>query len=146
MHERTMISHRLILDGISSALNKDDPSKVFKININRDMIKSCRLSNSRYKNYLAEVKLTISKEQKKDKKALMRIELQKEQEIKERVEKKIERMICEVDGLVARAENENKMKLVIESNGIRKRAIDLREEVDNSRNKIRKLESALAEL
>ena len=89
--------------------------------------------------------MTISKEQKKDKKALMRIELQKEQEIKERVEKKIERMICEADGLVARAENENKMKLVIESNGIRKRAIDLRE-VDNSRNKIRKLESALAEL
>ena len=60
--------------------------------------------------------------------------------VKVKLEKSMKRLRVEADTLAEKAVKENKMSLVVESNALRNRALELEKDVEASAAKIRKIE------
>ena len=67
MHERTIISHRIVLDSVNNILDGRG-KEVHKIDIDKEMMKYCRGAGMRYEEHLAERKSTQKNEEKESKK------------------------------------------------------------------------------
>ena len=73
-------------------------------------------------------------------KSTVKNEISREKDVKEKFKKTIERMCREADELADRAEKEKKMNLISESNSVRKRALELGDNMEGSICKMQKLE------
>ena len=137
MKQRTVIAKRTILDALEYELGES--GDVSQVKITDSMIAHCKKSNASYKAFLG---LTTNEPPKEIQENMnKKRELLKEKELEEKLGKTRTILLKEADELALRAVNENRMKLVSESNGIRKRALEIEKELEGCTAKIRKLEN-----
>lgn len=140
--EKTIVAKRMVLDGLASKL--DDAGDVSKFPITDPMINYFRKSYNAYKSFLKTQNNSESLNSTEQVKLEYKRDLVKERDLKTKLEKNMECLTKEANELSERAVKEKKMSLVVESNNMRERALDLQKNVETSKAKIRKLEGLLA--
>jgi hypothetical protein len=146
MLERTVAAQRLVCDGISNVLMEEDEGNVAKVKINEEMLKYCRGARMKYSNYLADKKTINMRSAVGIKKSNIKGDIGKEKSAKIKLENAIERLEKEANELAQKAEREKKMSLFIESNTIRKRSLEYKQELEGTVSKLRKLEDQLSKV
>merc|ERR1711874_466104 len=108
---------------------------ISKVNVNKEMIKYCSKAHGNYKAYLLKNrdKKNSTIEAKKEK---IREQLQSEKKNKINCAKAYERHMKNADDLALKAQMEEKLSLLKESNESRKRSCDMKECIDVSVAKI----------
>lgn len=144
MLEKTITSQRIICDSLSNTLednqNKVDFSKVI---VNKEMLQYCNRARMNYEIYLTEQrKMKIENKATTERKMIL-LEITEEKKNQVKWEKAHERLSKEADELALQAEKEKKMSLLVDSNSSRKRASEFTEYLQNSRNKVQKLEDKI---
>ena len=103
-------------------------------------MKYCRNARNRYRNFLDDNKKVSEKSVKEKMKSTVKNLISWEKDVQEQLKKTIERMRHEADELANRAEKEKKMSLLSESNSVRKRALEIRDNLEGSICRMQKLE------
>ena len=136
LKERTIAAKRTILDALDYQIGES--GDVSKVDINESMISHFLKSSSRYKAFLgiSSDETSIENPESFNK----RKELLKEKELEMKLSKSRKILLKEADDLALRAVRENKMGLVSESNGMRKRALEIEKELECCTAKIQKLD------
>ena len=147
IQEKTIVALRIICDGVNNELLKDNGcNDISKVNVNKEMIKYCSKAHGNYKAYLLknrEDKKNSTIEAKKEK---IREQLQSEKKNKINCAKAYERHMKNTDDLALKAQMEEKLSLLKESNESRKRSRDMKECIEVSAAKIIKLKEELKKL
>ena len=143
MSERTMIAQRMICDGLRLELPKEATGDVSKIILNKEMLTSCHRARSRYEAYLTEIKDSLKTSGLEAEKLKLKEELQAERKSVVNLEKSYVRHSKITDELALKAEKEKKFSLIVESNASRKRALEIKDSIENAKSKIMKLEDQL---
>jgi DNA polymerase III delta prime subunit len=110
------------------------------------MLKYCRDARMKYSNYLADKKTIDMRSAVEIKKSNIKGDIGKEKSAKIKLENAIERLEKEANELAQKAEREKKMSLFIESNTIRKRSLEYKQELEGTVSKLRKLEDQLSKV
>ena len=103
-------------------------------------MKYCRNARNRYRNFLDDNKKVSEKSVEEKMKSTVKNEISREKDVQEQLKKTIERMRHEADELANRAEKDKKMSLLSESNSVRKRALEIRDNLEGSICRMQKLE------
>ena len=152
MEERTIVARRTVHDAVQSLLHHksvDDSKGVAHMEkfIDKEMFKYCRSARNRYRIFLEEKKSSVKNKKGCDSKevgdrnvALLEAEHNK----LDTLEKDINKIENEANDLALKAERQNKLSFVVESNLKRKRVTELKSEATLVRSKILKLENTVA--
>lgn len=145
MLERTIVAHRMICDGIDYLLLNEVPSRkdISKINVTKEMIKSCAGAKSKYNIYLAEQRSSKEKKNADCERTKIKADICKEKKSVAQWEKVRERLSKEADDLATTAEKEKKMSMLSESNATRKRCSEYLGYIEKGKDKIAQLEKKL---
>ena len=145
MKEDTIIAERIIYDGVMNELKREGCDDISKINVDKEMLKYCSRANSSYKAYQLKNKEDNKKSAVETKKVKIREELESEKNKKKYV-KLYERHLKNADDLALKAQVEEKLALLKESNESRKRSLEVKESLEASEAKIIKLKEELKKL
>lgn len=146
MHEKTIVAQRRIYDGVENILGEENKGNLSKINIDKDMLNCCRSSRMKYEIFLKEERrLKIESTVQKEKKDIAS-KIDDEKELQLKWNRITERLYKEADLLAVRAEKENKMSLLVDSNETRKRICEYDDRIKQSKAKIQKLQDNFKKL
>ena len=140
MHQRTVVAQRIVCDGVASLLGKDS---LDTFHIDKDLLASVRISSKKYNEYLKEQKAFSKENDVAKSKSELKKKISSEKKLIENLLKSSMRLEKEANSLSEKADKEAKMRLLIESNMSRKRSLELKENMDESKSKIKKLEREL---
>ena len=146
MNEDTIIAERIICDGVMNELKREGCDDISKINVDKEMLKYCSRASSSYKAYLLKNKEDNKKSAVETKKVKIREELESEKNNKKKYVKLYERHLKNADDLALKAQVEEKLALLKESNESRKRSLEVKESLEASEAKIIKLKEELKKL
>ena len=142
MLERTLVAKRIILDRVKSAL-AGNVKMVYKLDVNKEMMRQCRASRMRYEQHLTQLRNENKMTEKETKKRKLKEEIACEASKKIKMESVVKKLIADADKLAKKAEDESNLKLLAESNESRKKSRDLQESIRSGNEKMKKLEEEL---
>ena len=135
MHEKSIWAQRLVSDFVKSS-NKE----VHEIEVQNELILSCKAARSKYKNDLEVAASSSTNNEKSRKRELIHDEIEGMKRRKVEIEVRVESLTKDVNTYYDRMENESDMFLLIKASAIRKSICSKQELIKNLDLAIKKLE------
>lgn len=143
MLERTVVSRRMIWDGMRNSLSAEDFGDVSKLIITDEMLRYCRdarnLYRSHLKNKAAASIVSVQESKKRDLRKSIKIENEKIEKLNERISK----MVQEADFVACKVEKQRKICLISEWNALRKNIEEFKKIVEKSKENIKRMEEKI---
>jgi hypothetical protein len=143
MSKKTLVAKRMVTDAVSSQLGPGNSYKVYKVNITKEMLTSCKAARMRYSLYLEDQsKIKATSETLKRKEHLLE-QIESSKSKKRKLESTVKRLLLEADDLAQKAQQKSDFSMLSDSNSLRDKAKKVEKDIITECDALKVLQSKL---